>query len=118
MTKQKETVESKFSELEVTNVSLTQKVEQPEVLNETLKKSLQDAQVDLLSAGDGAFERAKAQALCIMPDLDVSKMDFFKVVVDGQLVDMEEDSLETEGLKDVMVSDPTPEAQKDDHYEV
>lgn len=82
---------------------LIQEIEQTWTLNETLKKSLQDAQVDLLYAGDQAFERAKAQALCIAPDLDVSRMDFFKVVVDGKLVDMEESSLEAERLKDVTI---------------
>lgn len=30
-------------------------------------------------------------------------MDFFKVVVDGKLVDMEESSLEVERLKDVTI---------------
>lgn len=45
-------------------------------------------------------------------------MDFFKVVVDMQLVDMEEASCETEGSKDVMMDDLTPEAQEDDHLEV
>lgn len=82
---------------------LIQEVEQTRTLNETLKKSLQDAQVDLLYAGDQAFERAKAQALGITPDLDVSRMNFFKVVVDGKLVDMEEYSLESERLKDVTI---------------
>lgn len=71
------------------NVSLIQEIEKNRALNETLKKSLQDAQVDLLFANDEVFERAKAQALCIMLDLDVSKMDFFKTVVDDQLVNME-----------------------------
>lgn len=79
---------------------------------------MQDAQVDFLSTGDESFEIYKAQYLCIMPKLDVSKMDFFKVVVGGQLVDMDEASSETEGLKDVMVGDLTPEAQEDDHHEV
>lgn len=69
----------------------------------------------MLSAGDEAFERAKAQALCIAPNLDVSKMDLFKVVVDGQLVDMEEASPEAESLKDVTMDSPTLEAQANEH---
>ena len=93
-------------------------MEQARALNETLKKSLQDAQVDLLSTGDEAFERAKTQALCIMSGLDVSKMDFFKTVVDGQLVDMEEASHEVEVLKDVVTNNLIPEAQEDEHHEV
>lgn len=94
MMKQKETDESKGSQLEATNDDLIQAAEQARALNETLKKSLQDSQVDLLSAGDEAFERVNTQSLCIMPDMDVSKMDFLKTVMDGQLVDMEEVSPE------------------------
>lgn len=74
MSKRKETAESKCSELEATNVSLTREDEQARAL----KKSLQDARVDLISAGDESFERSKAQALCIMLDLNVSKMYFFQ----------------------------------------
>lgn len=46
---------------------LIQEVEQTRTLNETLKKSRQDAQVDLLYVGDQAFERPK-------PDLYVSHL--------------------------------------------
>lgn len=115
MTKHKETAATRCSKLEAANVGLTLEIEQSLTLNETLKKSLQDAQVDFLSAGDEAFERAKAQDLCIASYLDVSRMDFFKVVVGGQLVDMEEVSPKIEGLKDVMVDNPTSEAQVDNH---
>lgn len=59
MMKQKETDGSKCSKLEVTNSDLVQEAEQVMALNETLKKSLQYAHVDLLSVGDEAFERAK-----------------------------------------------------------
>lgn len=61
MKKQKETVASKCSKLEITNSGLVQEVEQAWTLNETLKKSVEDAQVDFLSVGDEAFEREKAQ---------------------------------------------------------
>lgn len=53
-----------------------------------------------------------------MSNLDVSKMDFFKVQVEEKLVDMEEASPETEGLQDVTVGDSIPEAQEDNHHEV
>lgn len=68
--------------------------------------------MDLLSAGDEAFERAKAQALCLQPDLNVSEMDFFKTVMDGRLVDMEEASPKFEVSKDAMTGDPTPNVQE------
>lgn len=97
---------------------MVQEAEQARVLNETLKKSLQNAQVDFLSFGDDAFERAKAQALCIMPDLDVKRTNFFKTMVDGQLVDMEDFSLETEDFKDAVVDNMKPEAQEDNHHKV
>lgn len=44
----------------MTIVGLVRDVEQAQALNETMNKSLQEAHVDLLSAGDEAFERAKA----------------------------------------------------------
>lgn len=78
MTKQKDVIESKCLEMETSNADLAQELEQTWALNETFNKSLQDTQVDLLSAGDEAFERSKAQTLCITPDLDVSRMDFSK----------------------------------------
>lgn len=118
MKKQKVTTKSKCLELETTNIGLIQEVEQARDLNETLKKSLQDVQVDLLSVGDEAFERAKAQALCIIHDLDVSKMDFFKTVVDGQLVDIEKASPEAEVLKEVATNNPIPRAQEDEYHNV
>ena len=40
-----------------------------------------------------------------MSNLDVPKMDFFKIVVYGKLVDMEDASPEAEGLKDVEMND-------------
>lgn len=52
ITKHKETMAVRCSELETTNIGLTQETEQSRTLNETLKKLLQDIQVDLLSAGD------------------------------------------------------------------
>lgn len=114
MSKRKETAESKCSKLEATNVSLTQETEQARAL----KKSFQDARVDLISAGGEAFERSKAQALWIMLYLDMSKMDFFMVVVDGKLVDMEEASPETEGLKDVVMGDSKLGTLENEHHEV
>lgn len=93
-------------------------MEKNQTLNETLKKYLQDAHVDLFSSDDEVFERVKPQALCIICDLDVSKMDFFKIVVDDQLINMEEASLKAEVLKDAMTNNPTPEAQDDEHHDV
>lgn len=92
MNKQKETTKSKCLELETTIFGLIQEVEQAQELNETLKKSLLEAHVDMLSVGDKGFERAQAQELCLKPDLNVSEMDFFKTMVDGRLMDMEEAS--------------------------
>lgn len=71
--------------------------------NEKLHKTLQEAQVDILSSSDEAFEKAKAQALFLYPVLNVFEMGFFKTVVDGRLVNMEEDQ-----------SSPNVETSKDD----
>lgn len=43
---------------------------------------------------------------------------FFKTVIDNQLVDMEETSLEVEVLKDVASNNSTLEDQEDEHHEV
>lgn len=40
------------------------------------------------------------------------------MMIDKQLVDMEEASPETKGLKDVAVNHSTPEAQKDEPHDV
>lgn len=49
--------------------------------------------------------------------LDVSKMDFFKIVVDDQFVYMEEASPEAEALKDMVMDNSTPKAREDEHHE-
>ena len=105
-------------ELEATTVGLVQDVEHAPGLNETLKKSLHEVHVDLLSAGDEAFDRAKAQELCLKPDLDVFEMDFIKTVVDGRLVNMDEAYLESGVYKDAMTDDPTPVTQEDEQHDV
>lgn len=51
---------------------------------------MQKAQIDVLDAYNVVFDRAKAQALCIYLDLDLSDMDFLKIVIHGDLVHMEE----------------------------
>lgn len=104
-------METKCSELEAAKASLTQEAEKSQNLNKTLKKSLQDIQVDFLSSGDEGFEMAKAESLCITPDLDVSKMDFFKIIVNEKLVNMDEASSEVEDSRDVRDDNSTYEAQ-------
>lgn len=118
MKKQKEIAGSKCLELKMTIVGLIQDMDHARDLNGTLKKSLQDAKVNLLSTSDEAFYRAKAQALCIMSDLNVSEMDFFKTVVDDRLIDMKEASPYAEVLKYVMTNNPSHEAQEDEHHDV
>lgn len=53
-----------------------------------------------------------------MSDLNMTKMDFFKTVVDGKLVNIEEASCEMEGFKDASVNNSIPEAQEDEPHEV
>lgn len=53
-----------------------------------------------------------------MPYLGTSNMDFFKTMVDGKLVDMEEVSPEFEVLKDVMIINLDPKAQEDENHDV
>lgn len=47
---------------------------------------LKDEHMNDLLSDDMGFEKAKAQVLCLYPNLDLSEMDFFKEVVDGRLV--------------------------------
>lgn len=47
--------------------------------NEELQISLHKAHIDVLNVCDAAFDRPKAQVLCLYPDLDLSKMGFFKL---------------------------------------
>ena len=58
--------------------------------NSELTESLKRAQIEVLSAGDEAFDKAKDQVLCLYPSLDLSEVDYFKVVQDVRLVDLEE----------------------------
>lgn len=57
---------------------------------------LEGRPADILATNDKAFERAKAQALCLHSDLNVVEMDYFKVVVDERLMEMDAKTLETE----------------------
>lgn len=49
--------------------------------NNQLQKALQKSQIDVLDVVDDAFDKAKAQVLFLHPELNVSRMNFFKVVV-------------------------------------
>lgn len=72
----------------------------------------------MLSIDDEAFKRVKVQALCIIPDLDMSEIEFFKTMVDGRLMDMEEASPEAEVSMDATTNNRTSEAQQDEHHDV
>lgn len=61
---------------------------------EQFKLSLKDARVDLLSVGGKSFEIEKAQTLFLQQDLNVDKIDFFKVIMDDLLVNMDIKTLE------------------------
>lgn len=74
--------------------------------------------MEFLPAGDEAFERAKAQVVCLKSNLNMSEMDFLKTVVDGRLVDMEEASPKVETSKDEMINNTTPNAQEDEQHDV
>lgn len=60
------------------------------LLKNMLEENLVAAQNDIVALEDRAFEKAKAQMACLYPDLDLSKLDLFKVVKDGHLVDEED----------------------------
>lgn len=66
--------------------------------NKELRVLLKEAQSEVLSVGDEAFDKAKVQALVLQPDLNIGRMDFFKVIRDGQLVDPESDISKTEEM--------------------
>ncbi|KAL5060094.1 hypothetical protein RYX36_031698 [Vicia faba] len=55
-----------------------------------LQQSLERSRIDALNARDVAFDGEKDQVMYLYPTLDVSSVDFFKSVMDGKLVDMED----------------------------
>lgn len=67
-----------------------EKINSLQDLNVQLQNSLQKAESDVLDTSDIAFDWSKSQTLFIYPELDLPEMDFFKVVVNGLLVDIEE----------------------------
>lgn len=66
--------------------------------NEELKVLLKEAQLEVLSAGDEAFDKAKARALILQPDMNIDTMYLFKVIHDSQMVDPKFDIFEVEGV--------------------
>lgn len=69
---------------------LTEKLNSAQALNDKLNDSLKKSQLDVLNVGDLDFDKAKEQILCLHPILDLYELDFFKVVKDDPLVDLEE----------------------------
>lgn len=84
--------------------------------NDQLKTSLKGAQLDILSSGDEAFEKAKAQALILQPNLTVDAMDFFKIVCDGQLMDPDEETVEIEAESMFEKNDKEPPVEQPEHH--
>lgn len=58
--------------------------------NEDLRESLRKSQIEVLTTGDEAFDKAKEQVLCLYPKVDFSEVDFHKVVHDGRLVELQD----------------------------
>lgn len=79
---------------------VAQEIKKLKYSNDQLKASSKEAELDILSACDDAFERAKAQALVLQPDLNFEVVDYFKVIRDGQLVDMDDSTPKTETVND------------------
>lgn len=86
----REKLEAKNQELQSTVIKQSKEMKSTQESNDQLQKALQKSQIDVLDAGDDTLDSVKAQVLCLHPMLDLSELDFFKVVVDGRLVDMEE----------------------------
>lgn len=94
--KQLAEVTKKKQDVEATLASLVQDVERLRGSNEQLKPSLKYFQINHLLVGDEASERAKAQALFLQWDLNVTHMDFIKVILDGWLLDIDVETSEAE----------------------
>ncbi|CAI8588137.1 unnamed protein product [Vicia faba] len=82
--------ESLESESHTSIAWLTAEVKATKDSNDELHKALKKSQVDILSVGDEVFERTKEKVLCLHHGLDLSEVDYFKVVQDGRLMDLEE----------------------------
>lgn len=85
--------------------------------NEALKGSLKEAQVEVMSSGYKALDKAKAHALILQPDLNVATINFFKIIRDGQLVKPDSHKLDVEGVPKrelpVQQTDDDPVSQPD-----
>src|ERR1051325_200889 len=86
---------SRIKTLEDELAQMSTKFQDSEKSCSELKDALKKSQMSMLDAGDLAFDRAKAQVNCLYPDIDISGVDYFKTIVDGKLVEVEEDDSET-----------------------
>lgn len=82
--------EAKNQQLQSTVTKKSEEMKSTQESNGQLQKALQKAQINVQDVCDDAFDKEKTQVLCLHPRLDFSELDFFKVVVDGYLVDMKE----------------------------
>lgn len=54
--------------------------------NKELRALLKEALLKALFDGNGAFDKVKAQALVLQPNLNLDEIDLLKVIQEGQLV--------------------------------
>jgi len=92
----KKDVETSVKDLETKMMSANSEKEAVELERGSLKERNTELEAEvkkckgaLAEYFDNGFERARAQALHFYPEADLSGLDSFKIVVDGQLVDEE-----------------------------
>ena len=88
-------LEEELSQVKTSASEMSLKLQDSEKSCSELKDALKKSQMDVMDAGDLAFDRAKAQVACLYPDMDISEVDFFKTIVDGKLVEADEEDSET-----------------------
>ncbi|KAL5071691.1 hypothetical protein RYX36_022578 [Vicia faba] len=84
------TLTKSCEDLHASESKLSKELDMVKISCYDLKQSLERSPMDGLNFGDVAFDRVKDQVMCLYPTLDISSVDFFKSIVDGKLVDVED----------------------------
>ncbi|KAL5081731.1 hypothetical protein RYX36_010152 [Vicia faba] len=84
------TLTQSCEDLQAFESKLSKELDMAEKSCADLQQSLERSRMDMLNAGDVAFDQEKDQVMCLYLTLNISSVDFFKSILDGKLVDMED----------------------------
>ncbi|KAL5052678.1 hypothetical protein RYX36_033360 [Vicia faba] len=84
------TLTKSYEDLKASESKLSKEFDMTKKSCADLQQSLERSRMDGLNVGDMAIDREKDQVMGLYPTLDISSVDFFKIIMDGKLVDMED----------------------------